>query len=89
MAIKIEDLKKAVLDVRHVAGRGRDVPVGTTVYRSVPIPVKTAKLLIDAGAKKSLRKSERGGPYDILVVRLNTDAVVYAVVANGKAGGNG
>jgi hypothetical protein len=79
MAVNISDLKKAVLDVRHST---KDMP---NVILSVPIPMKTAKALIDCGAKKSMRKSERGGEYDTLVVRLSTDAFV---AAQGKSNGS-
>jgi hypothetical protein len=73
MAINVASIKKGILEVRHV---GKD---GISIFKSIPIPVRLARTIHEAGAKRSMRKSERGGEYDTIVVRLTVD--------NGKAGG--
>lgn len=66
MATKFDNLSKAMIEVGY---SGED---GLPIYKSIPVALKVAKELHAAGAKRSVRKSVRGGAYDTLVVKLYT-----------------
>ncbi len=70
MAIDIKSLKKAKLEIRHASAKGE------LVITTVDIPVRLARQLFAGGAKRTLRKSEKGGAFDTFVVRVHTDAFV-------------
>jgi len=71
MAQNIESFKLAQLEIRHQPRDG-SAPTVTTFK----IPAKLAHQMAAAGAKRTARKSEKGGAYDTIVVRVYTDSMV-------------
>lgn len=62
------EVKKAKLEVSY---RTRD---GLTMSSTVGVPMAIAKnIVVNTNARKSIRKSERGGPADLLVVKLTAE----------------
>lgn len=59
------EVKKAKLEVSFLA------PDGTVRLATVGLPMAIAKnIVVNTNTKKSILKSERGGPSDLLVVKL-------------------
>jgi len=60
------EVKRAKLEISYRNGGGE------MLSTTVGVPMALAKnIVVNTNAKKSIRKSERGGPSDLLVVKLS------------------